>query len=190
MSGSALLNLVGLVTFGVSALRAKVFPVVAAVLIVLGRAALALVQAVMRFVVGKVPRRIAHVVGFVAGVLLLVPAARLWLGGAGSVVAAASSALLDVDAMTIAFARAAPAAGPWRETATAIAIGEVGLAGDLRRVSGMDRRLAEAARLGFTDAIVPPGVKDVPAGLRLTTADNIGAALRALKSIGNNGGRS
>ena len=75
-------------------------------------------------------------------------------------------------------------------SATAIAIGEVGLAGDLRRVNGMDRRLAEAARLGFTDAIVPPGVKDVPAGLRLTTADNIGAALRALKSIGNNGGRS
>ena len=33
---------------------------------------------------------------------------------------------------------------------TAIAIGEVGLAGDLRRVSGMERRLAEAARLGFT----------------------------------------
>lgn len=34
--GSALLNLVGLVTFGVSALRAKVFPVVAAVLIIVG----------------------------------------------------------------------------------------------------------------------------------------------------------
>ncbi len=32
---------------------------------------------------------------------------------------------------------------------TAVAIGEVGLAGDLRRVSGMDRRLAEAARLGL-----------------------------------------
>ncbi|WP_264002298.1 DNA repair protein RadA [Mycolicibacterium diernhoferi] len=74
--------------------------------------------------------------------------------------------------------------------ATAIAIGEVGLAGDLRRVSGMDRRLAEAARLGFTDAVVPPGVKDVPAGLRLITADNIGMALRALKSIEDNGGRS
>ncbi|MDF2585011.1 MAG: repair protein RadA [Mycobacterium sp.] len=74
--------------------------------------------------------------------------------------------------------------------ATAIAIGEVGLAGDLRRVSGMDRRLAEAARLGFTHAIVPPGVKDVPAGLRLITADNIGTALRALRSIDNNGGRS
>ena len=32
--------------------------------------------------------------------------------------------------------------------ATAVAIGEVGLAGDLRRVTGMDRRLAEAARSG------------------------------------------
>ncbi|MGN6796128.1 MAG: DNA repair protein RadA, partial [Streptosporangiaceae bacterium] len=45
---------------------------------------------------------------------------------------------------------------------TAIAIGEVGLAGDLRRVSGMERRLIEAARLGFTCAVVPPGVKTVP----------------------------
>ena len=36
-----------------------------------------------------------------------------------------------------------------------VAIGEVGLAGEIRRVPGLDRRLAEAARLGFTDAIVP-----------------------------------
>ncbi|MDO5700247.1 MAG: DNA repair protein RadA [Bowdeniella nasicola] len=36
-----------------------------------------------------------------------------------------------------------------------IAIGEVGLTGQLRAVSGVERRLAEAARLGFTDAIVP-----------------------------------
>ena len=46
--------------------------VLAAVLLLLGRAALALVQAVMRLVVGWVPRRIAHVVGFIGGVLLLV----------------------------------------------------------------------------------------------------------------------
>ena len=70
--------------------------------------------------------------------------------------------------------------------ASAFAIGEVGLAGDLRRVSGMDRRLAEAARLGVTHAVVPPGVKDVPAGLSLTTADNITAALQALRSIKDN----
>ncbi|MGW0159827.1 DNA repair protein RadA [Mycobacterium sp. NPDC003323] len=73
--------------------------------------------------------------------------------------------------------------------ATAIAIGEVGLAGDLRRVSGMDRRLAEAARLGFTHAVVPPGVKDVPAGLTLTVADDITTALRRLRSIDDNGPR-
>lgn len=69
---------------------------------------------------------------------------------------------------------------------TAIAIGEVGLAGDLRRVTGMDRRLAEAARLGFTVAVVPAGVDSAPPGLRIATADNIGAALRVLRKIAEN----
>jgi DNA repair protein RadA/Sms len=69
---------------------------------------------------------------------------------------------------------------------TAIAIGEVGLAGDLRRVTGMDRRLAEAARLGFTVAVVPAGVESAPTGLRLAAADNIGAALRVLRKIAEN----
>ena len=36
-----------------------------------------------------------------------------------------------------------------------VAIGEVGLAGEVRRVGGLEKRLAEAARLGFTKAIVP-----------------------------------
>jgi DNA repair protein RadA/Sms len=76
---------------------------------------------------------------------------------------------------------------------TVVAIGEVGLAGDLRRVTGMDRRLAEAARLGFTSAVVPPGVKDVPAGLTVHSADNISGALRVLRNISenvrDNGGR-
>ena len=66
---------------------------------------------------------------------------------------------------------------------TVVAIGEVGLAGDLRRVTGMDRRLAEAARLGFTTAVVPPGVKDVPPGLNVMPADNISGALRVLRAI-------
>ena len=37
-----------------------------------------------------------------------------------------------------------------------VAIGEVGLAGELRRVSDVPRRLAEASRLGFRVAVVPP----------------------------------
>jgi DNA repair protein RadA/Sms len=73
----------------------------------------------------------------------------------------------------------------------AVAIGEVGLAGDLRRVSGMDRRLAEAARLGFGCAVVPAGVTAVPAALRTLPADNIQAALRVLRQISQtDGGRS
>jgi len=67
--------------------------------------------------------------------------------------------------------------------ANAVAIGEVGLAGDLRRVSGMDCRLAEAARLGFGCAVVPAGVTAVPAGLRALPADNIQTALRLLREI-------
>ena len=36
-----------------------------------------------------------------------------------------------------------------------VAIGEIGLAGELRRVRDLPQRLAEAARLGFQYAVVP-----------------------------------
>lgn len=71
--------------------------------------------------------------------------------------------------------------------ADAIAIGEVGLAGDIRRVTGMDRRLAEAARLGFKRAVVPSGVTKAPPGLRLKAVDDLGAALHAMRQIAHNG---
>jgi DNA repair protein RadA/Sms len=38
-----------------------------------------------------------------------------------------------------------------------VAMGEVGLAGEIRAVTGIPRRLAEAARLGFGKAVVPVG---------------------------------
>jgi DNA repair protein RadA/Sms len=38
-----------------------------------------------------------------------------------------------------------------------VAIGEVGLAGEIRRVAGVQPRLAEAARMGFRRAVVPAG---------------------------------
>src|SRR5215472_11711745 len=38
-----------------------------------------------------------------------------------------------------------------------VAIGEVGLAGEIRRVTGIQRRIAEAERLGFRRAIIPSG---------------------------------
>src|ERR687893_127840 len=49
-----------------------------------------------------------------------------------------------------------------------VVIGEIGLAGEVRRVAGVQRRLAEAARLGFTRALVPPDSGTAPPGMRLT----------------------
>jgi DNA repair protein RadA/Sms len=65
-------------------------------------------------------------------------------------------------------------------------IGEVGLAGDIRRVTGIDRRLAEAARLGFKWAVVPPGVDTAPRGLRLNAIDNIGKLLPGIRKFADN----
>ncbi|WP_066366835.1 DNA repair protein RadA [Herbidospora mongoliensis] len=48
-----------------------------------------------------------------------------------------------------------------------IALGEVGLAGELRPVRDVRRRLAEAARLGFTRALVPAGSMEAATPPRL-----------------------
>jgi DNA repair protein RadA/Sms len=45
-----------------------------------------------------------------------------------------------------------------------VAIGEVGLAGEIRRVTGVQRRIAEAERMGFRRAIIPAGSGLVPGG--------------------------
>ena len=68
--------------------------------------------------------------------------------------------------------------------AKVIALGEVGLAGDLRRVPGLERRLQEAARLGFTTAVVPvPGKGerlDIPPTMRVVQAGTLHEALASL----------
>ena len=47
-------------------------------------------------------------------------------------------------------------------TRDTVAIGELGLGGEVRSVPQLERRLAEAARVGFRRAVVPTGVR--PAG--------------------------
>jgi DNA repair protein RadA/Sms len=66
---------------------------------------------------------------------------------------------------------------------TAVMIGEVGLAGDLRRVVGMERRLSEAARQGFNLALIPPGSDTTPSGMRTLCAPTIVAALEHMIDI-------
>jgi DNA repair protein RadA/Sms len=76
---------------------------------------------------------------------------------------------------------------------TAVMIGEVGLAGDLRRVSGMERRLAEAARQGFNIALIPPGCdprSDIPPGVRALSAPTIIAALEHMIDIADHYSRT
>ena len=61
-----------------------------------------------------------------------------------------------------------------------VAIGEVGLLGELRPVPGLERRLREAVRLGFRTAIVPGSRRgDVPtvSGMEVIAVANLRAAI-------------
>jgi DNA repair protein RadA/Sms len=63
-----------------------------------------------------------------------------------------------------------------------IAFGELGLAGELRPVTGIPRRLAEAARLGFRRAFVPAGVLGTgptPEGIQVVECTDISRAVVA-----------
>ncbi|UUV36060.1 DNA repair protein RadA [Amycolatopsis roodepoortensis] len=62
-----------------------------------------------------------------------------------------------------------------------VAMGEVGLSGEVRRVPSVGRRLAEAARLGFTYALVPPDSGKIPPGIRVLEVPDVGSALNAAK---------
>ena len=75
-----------------------------------------------------------------------------------------------------------------------VAVGEVGLLGELRGVSGLDRRLREAARLGFERAIVPAGRRagsgERVEGIAIVPVANLRDALRVVLAGGSgpNGG--
>ena len=68
----------------------------------------------------------------------------------------------------------------------AVAIGELGLSGELRRVRDVSVRLSEAGRMGFRSAMVPAETQDsagssrVLDGLRVVDVDNIRRALHLL----------
>ena len=58
-----------------------------------------------------------------------------------------------------------------------VAFGEVGLGGELRQVPHGARRLAEAARLGFTQAIVPSSAPPAPPGLSVLRVSTLAEAI-------------
>ncbi|WP_084352392.1 DNA repair protein RadA [Millisia brevis] len=100
----------------------------------------------------------------------------------------------------IALAVASAASGRPLPAGTVV-IGEVGLAGEIRAVTALERRLAEAQRLGFTAAIVPSANQSSAdrassdraatrgsraGGIRLRPVDTM---LDALAAVGINGRR-
>jgi DNA repair protein RadA/Sms len=93
---------------------------------------------------------------------------------------------LKISEPAVDLAVAAAVASSFRELQVdpeTVLIGEVGLSGELRSVSQLERRLAEAAKLGFKRAIYPPAARKpkLPQGLQgvsvATLQEAIGAAL-------------
>ena len=74
-------------------------------------------------------------------------------------------------------------ASSYRDTPIAddlVAIGEVGLTGEIRSVSHLSQRLSEVSRLGFKKCIIPKGIVknvDIPEGLTVYRVKNIREAI-------------
>jgi DNA repair protein RadA/Sms len=64
-----------------------------------------------------------------------------------------------------------------------VAIGEIGLSGEIRSVTHLERRLAEAGRLGFARAIIPARLGrrggSLGEGLALTRVSTLAEAVEA-----------
>ncbi len=110
--------------------------------------------------------------------------ARVSLSGQDVFAATAGGIRLTEPAADLAVCMAlASAAKDWQVPAELVAFGEVGLGGEVRPVPQLERRLAEAARLGFRRALVPEA-NDVGKvkveGLALTPIGSVSEALAVL----------
>ncbi len=132
------------------------------------------------------PRRVAAGLDYQRIALLtavLERRAGLKLGGQDIYVSAAGGLKISEPAADLGIALAVASA--YRDApapADTVVFGELGLGGELRFVSQTDRRLKEAARLGFKQAIAPRGAaKSKVAGIRVIEAATIKEAIALLK---------
>lgn len=68
-----------------------------------------------------------------------------------------------------------------------VVVGEVGLSGEVRRVSRMERRLQEASRRGFVRAVVARGAVRSPDGMQLVEVADLSEAIKTLFPAGYGG---
>lgn len=98
----------------------------------------------------------------------------VWVTVAGGVKAAEPAVDLGI-ALAVVSAVADVAVAP-----DVVVCGEIGLAGELRQVGRLDRRMAEAARLGFRRIVVPHSAPEPPEGCRAVRAAGLAEAITAV----------
>ncbi len=135
------------------------------------------------------PRRVAHQVsGPRLALMLAVLEARCATGLGGRDVFATTAGALPASepgvdvALAVAVASARSGVRVPRDTAV---VGEVGLAGELRPVAGLDRRLDALRRRGVRRVIAPSGTADGASGLEVTVAHRLDEVLDGLGLVDN-----
>ena len=148
------------------------------------RPVLAEVQALVTKTTFNVPRRAADGFDFNRAVLLMAVAekrASMKLSVFDAYINVIGGLRLDEPGADLPVVLAV--ASSYRDQPIAddlVAVGEVGLTGEIRSVSHMNQRLAEVARLGFKKCIVPKnGAEklDIPAGLVVYRVRNLREAI-------------
>ncbi len=148
------------------------------------RPVLAEVQALVSKTSFNVPRRTADGFDFNRAALLLAVAekrAGLKLSMFDAYINVIGGLRLDEPGADLPIVLAL--ASSYRDSAIAddlVAIGEVGLTGEIRNVSNLSQRLSEVARLGFRKCIIPknaPEKLEIPAGLTVYRVRNIREAI-------------
>ncbi len=157
------------------------------------------VQALVTRCTGERPRRTtsgvdSSRVAMIAAVLE--QHVRLRLGGQDVFVSSVGGARLTEPSNDLAIALALVSAHRGDPLGRdVVAIGELGLSGDLRRVRDLGVRLAEAGRMGFRSALVPAessrtvGQSRVLDGMRVIDVDHVGRALGLLDLVRDSGER-
>ncbi len=143
------------------------------------------IQALVTPTSAPTPRRVANGVDFNRLLLICAVLAKhlgVGLGGMDIVVNVVGGLRVAEPAADLATAMAVLSS--LRDTPTkagCVAIGEIGLSGELRPVSQMERRLSEAAGMGFSACLAPTSAGERaghPAGIELLTAGTLREAVR------------
>ena len=150
------------------------------------RPILAEIQALLAPTGFNVPRRTSNGIDYNRAMLLLAVIEKrggLRIGGCDAYINVIGG--LDIDEPSADLATVLAIASSYRDKPIAddlVAVGEVGLTGELRAVSQMNQRLSEAKRLGFKKCVIPKQDKTkiiIPEGLNVVMIKTIKEAISA-----------